>query len=131
MKAARIQDDIRHQAYVEKTKQPALLFDTNPPKSRKASALQRRYVERARQKVIEVLTGGTSAAGLEYKDLFCEAMFFPLVTPSDLRGWLNALEPNIRLELNGAPTKRKPKPSEDFRVVITDVEALKSFVRSR
>lgn len=122
IKAARIQDDVRHQTHIQKTGQPALLFDTNPPRSRKVSALHRRYLERAHHKVVEVLARRTQ---VEYTDLFCEAMFFPLVTPTDLFGWLKALEPNIRIELQGAPTRRKPKPTGGFRVVITNAKALK------
>ncbi len=49
IKAAKIQDDLRHQAHIQKTGQPALMFDPNPPKSRKALALQFRYAERDSQ----------------------------------------------------------------------------------
>ncbi len=125
IKAAKIQDDIRHQAYIQKTGQPALMFDTNPPKSRKALALQSRYAERARGRVVAVLAASRGPKGLEYKDLFCEAMFFPLVTPNDLVEWLRALEPNIKIELAGVPTRKKPKPSEDYRVVVINSKALK------
>ncbi len=51
-----------------------------------------------------------SPEGVEYKELFCEAMFFPLVTPNDLVGWLRALEPNIRIDLSGVPSRKKPSP---------------------
>lgn len=124
IKAAKIQDDIRHEAYIQKTGQPALMFDTNPPKSRKASALQYRYAESARNRVVAVLAASRGSAGVEYKKLFCEAMFFPLVTPNDLVKWLRALEPNIEITLDGVPSRKKPKSSEDYRVVVINSKAL-------
>lgn len=123
IKAAKIQDDIRHRAYIQKTGQPALMFDTNPPKSRKALALQSRYAERARNSVLAALAASRVPVG--YKELFCKAMFFPLVTPNDLVEWLKALEPNIKIELAGVPSRKKPKPSEDYRVVVVNPKALK------
>src|SRR6266498_3674689 len=121
MKAARIQDDLRHEAHIQKTGQPALIFDPNPPKSRKAVALQFRYAEKDRNRVVAVLAASRSSEGVEYKELFCEAMFFPLVTPNDLVGWLRALEPNIRIDLGGVPSRKKPQPSEDYRVVVINL----------
>lgn len=125
IKAAKIQDDIRHEAHIQKTKQPDLMFDPNPPKSRKALALQSQYAERARSRVVALLAANTDPTGMEYKELFCEAMFFPLVTPDDLVEWLRRLEPNVRIDLGGVPTRRKPKPSEDFRVVVINPKLLK------
>ncbi len=124
IKAAKIQDDVRHQASIQKTGQPAFLFDTNPPKSRKAFALQFRFAERARHRVIAILTASRGSAGVEYKELFCEAMFFPLVTPDDLVQWVKALEPNIKITLGGVPSRKKPKPSEDYRVIVINSKAL-------
>ncbi len=125
IKATKIQDDLRHQAHIQKRGQPLLAFDPNPPKSRKALALQSRYAERARKRVIAVLATSGSAAGVDYKRLFCEAMFFPLVTPNDLLGWLEALKPNIEVKLGGVASRKKPKPSEDYRVVVLNSQALK------
>jgi len=124
IKAAKIQDDIRHEAYIQKTGQPALMFDTNPPKSRKASALQYRYAESARNRVVAALAASRGSTGVEYKKLFCEAMFFPLVTPNDLEKWLRALEPNIEITLDGVPSRKKPRSSEDYRVVVINSKAL-------
>jgi three-Cys-motif partner protein len=125
IKAARIQDDLRHAAHIKRTGQPVLMFDPNPPKSPKAVALQSRNAERARKRVVEILATARSLKGVEYKELFCEAMFFPLVTPEDLVGWLRALEPNIRIDLDGVPSRKKPKPSEDYRVVVINSKELR------
>lgn len=124
IKAAKLQDDLRHQAHIQKTGQPALMFDPNPPKSRKAVALHLRYAERARNRVVAILAASRSPEGVEYRELFCEAMFFPLVTPNDLVGWLAALGPIIRIDLSGVPSRKKPKPSEDYRVVVINPQAL-------
>jgi hypothetical protein len=125
IKAGKIQDHIRHQTRIQKTRQPTLMFDLDPPKSPKASALQDRYAERARRKVLTLLAANRDPAGMDYKDLFCEAMFFPVVTPSDLVGWLRAMHPDVEIRLGGVPTKRKPVPSEAFRVVVLNSKALK------
>ncbi len=71
-----------------------------------------------------VLAANRSPAGVEYKKLFCEAMFFPLVTPNDLVKWLRALEPEIEITLDGVPSSKKPKPSKDYRVVVINSKAL-------
>jgi hypothetical protein len=125
IKAAKIQDDIRHQTHIQKTGQPALMFDTNPPKSRKASALRFRFAERARKRIIALLADCRGPAGVEYQKLFCEAMFYPLVTPEDLVEWIRALEPNIRITRGGVSSKRKPSPAEDDRVVVLNSNQLK------
>jgi hypothetical protein len=65
------------------------------------------------------------SSGVAYADLFCEAMAFPLVTPNDLVEWLKALEPNIKVNLAGVSSRKKPKPSEDYRVVVINSKALK------
>jgi len=124
IKAAKIQDDIRHQTRIQKTGQPKLMFDSEPPKSRKAFALQQRYAKSARKKVVAILRTSSSPAGVAYRDLFCEAMFFPLVTPDDLVNWLMALKPNIELRLAGSLSRKKPSPSEDDRVVVLNAKAL-------
>ena len=125
MKAGKIQDDIRHQTRIKKTGQPTLMFEPDSPKSPKALALQDRYTERARRKVLALLAANSDPAGVEYKDLFCEVMFFPVLTPDDLVDWLRAMHPDVEIKLGGVPTKRKPVPSEDFRVLVLNPKALK------
>jgi three-Cys-motif partner protein len=124
MKAARIQDYIRHQARIHKTGQPPLMFDPDPPKSKKALDLYNRFADNARNRVKTMLADSKHRGGVRYKDLFCEAMFFPLVTPNDLVEWLRELEPNVRVDFAGIPSKKKPKPSEDYRVVVLNPKAL-------
>lgn len=125
IKASKIQDDIRHQAHIQKTGQPVLMFDINPPKSRKALALRSRFADKARNRVVGLLAAKKEHSSIEYKELFCEAMFFPLVTPNDLVEWIRELEPNVQIRQAGAPTGKKPKPSEDYRVVVINPQALK------
>jgi hypothetical protein len=125
IKAARIQEDIRHETHIRKTGQPKLQFDGTSPISRLTLRLRKRYADRAREKVIETLLATTSSNGVLYADLFCEAMAFPQVTPDDLLGWLHALEPNIEIRLAGTSRRRKPSPSEDDRVIVTDRTGLR------
>lgn len=126
IKAARIQDDLRQEARVRKAGgQLEFPSDDGRPRSRLIWELQQRYADIARRKVINVLSTNTSAEGVPYKELFCEAMAFPLVTPDDLVAWLKALKPNIEVNLGGVPSRRKPRPSEDFRVMVINPKALK------
>jgi hypothetical protein len=120
MKAARIQNDVRHETQVRKTGQPLFRFDDSPPQSRITRQLRRRYLDRARKKVIGVLSAAGRSAELRYADLFCEAMAFPLVTPDDLESWVRALQPNVQIRLAGSSRRRKLSPSEDDSLLVTD-----------
>jgi three-Cys-motif partner protein len=125
-KAAKIQDDVRQESRVRKTGgQLEFPSADGPPKSRLILELLQRYLRNARNTILTVLRANTSARGVAYADLFCEAMSFPLVTPNDLVEWLRALEPNIRIDLGNVPSRRKPKPSEDYRVVVINPKALR------
>jgi len=124
-KAARIQDNVRQESRVRKTGgQLEFPSDDGPPKSRLILELLRRYMGNARNNVLNVLRANTSARGVAYADLFCEAMAFPLVTPNDLVSWIMELKPNIELRLAGSSPRRKPLPSEDDRVLVINSKAL-------
>ena len=123
--AAKIQDRVRQESRVRKTGgQLEFPSEAGAPKSRVIGELLQRYMRSARVNVLNVLRANTSAVGVAYSDLFCEAMAFPLVTPNDLVGWLRALGSNIEIRLNGTATRNKPKPSEDYRVVLINPKAL-------
>jgi hypothetical protein len=61
-----------------------------------------------------------------YRDLYCEAMAFPLVTPQDLLQWLGELGSSIKLTLVSAPGKmrRKASPYGDDHVIVIDIAGL-------
>jgi hypothetical protein len=124
IKAARIQDDVRLNARIRKTGQPELIFDAASPKSRLSLDLQQRYAAHARKRIHEILSANTLTARLPYSDLFCAAMEFPLVTPHDLVGWLQALEPHIKIQLEGTGRK-KPSPMKDDYIVIINPMAIR------
>lgn len=114
--AAKIQDELRQESRVKKAGgQLEFPSDDGPPKSRLILELLQRYQKKARHNVLQILRSST-ATGVTYADLFCEAMAFPLVTPNDLVEWLRAWKPNIEIRHNGAPSKRTPKPAEDYRI---------------
>lgn len=126
IRAARIQDDIRQEIRVRKAGgQLEFPSDEGPLKSRLILELRQRYGQRARGKVIKLLSGKTPVGGVLYEDLFCEAMAFPLVTPNDLVRWLEEMKPHIEIKLGRSPTQRKPSPSEDFRIVVINEQALR------
>ena len=117
-KAARIQDQVRNDTLVRKTHQPSFAFDDVPPSSRISSKLRQFYSEKAQRRVVEILATSTPRSHHSYADLFCEAMTFPLVTPTDLLSWLKQLEPYIRLELSGSTQRRKPSPLHNDKVIV-------------
>jgi three-Cys-motif partner protein len=122
---AKIQDRVRQESRITKTGgQLEFPSETGPSKSRVIGELLQRYMRSARSDVLNVLRSNTSTVGVAYSDLLCEAMAFPLVTPNDLVGWLRALEPHIQITLNGVPSTKKPKPAEDYRVIVINRQAL-------
>jgi three-Cys-motif partner protein len=125
IKAARIQDNVRQEARVRKTGgQLELPSDDGPSRSRLIWELRQRYTDIARRKVIKFLSDDTSAEGVPYRGLFCEAMAFPLVTPDDLVEWLQKLQPRVRLSWSGS--RRKPSPMrDDDSVIVINPQALR------
>ncbi|HVQ38884.1 MAG TPA: hypothetical protein VMS31_15200, partial [Pyrinomonadaceae bacterium] len=128
IKAARIQDDLRREARIRKAGgQLEFSSDDGPPRSRLIWKLQQRYTDIARRKVINVLSTNPSEEGVRYKDLFCEAMAFPLVIPEDLVQWLKALEPHVRIGFELSDKRKNPKkpsPMHDDRVFVVNQQGL-------
>jgi len=125
IKAARIQDEVRHDTRIQKTRQPDLLFDHAPPSSRISSTLRQFYAKKARNRVIELLALVRPQAKIHYANLFCEVMAFPLVTSDDLVEWLRALEPNIKLNLVGSTRRRKFIPLDNDWIVVINPTSLR------
>lgn len=125
MSAAKMQDAVRYEARVRKTKQEELLFEQAKPKSPKADQLRSQYCLLARSKVIETLSHVQPAAAVDYDLLYREAMAFPLVTPSDLQRWISELAPKVTVALAGSERRRKPQPASNDRVIVTNPAALK------
>jgi len=114
---SRTQDLVRHGARSLTSGQDEWDFGDDSVKSRLTYKLRERYTGRARAKVVELLRRSGSS-GVLYSELFCEAMAFPLVTPDDLQSWIEALAPNVRLELAGSSRRRRPSPAQKDRVVV-------------
>jgi three-Cys-motif partner protein len=117
MKAARIQEVVRQEKQIQKTGQESL-FATTESFSLYTLRLRDRYVEKARAKIIQILKDSSSRR-FSYETLFCEAMAFPLVTPEDLNGWIDDLDPFVDVHLS-RPGRRKPSPMEPDYVVVID-----------
>src|SRR2546421_5667508 len=119
-KAAKLQDDVRYEAKVQKTGQPEMvgLFG-GTPKSKVSTSLWQKYCERAKAKVVKRILDG-KATGVSYSDLFCEAMAFPLVTPMDIRSWMTAFGDAIEVRLAGSGKRREPSPAEDDWIFLRD-----------
>lgn len=122
IKAARIQDFVRDEHRVRKSGQPDLVgFGGELPFSSFTESLRRRYTELARAKVIRLIRRGWPM-GVLYRDVYCEAMSFPLVTPQDLAEWVEELRPFISVNLVCPDGKKRRKPSlyaEDY-LTVTD-----------
>jgi three-Cys-motif partner protein len=125
IKAARIQDDIRHEAKIEKTGQVEMLFDAGLPTSSVGRKLRKIYLRKAKERVIQSIAEAPDS-GITFADLFCAAMTFPLVTPGDLQGWLRDFEPLIEVRLAGSSHRRKPSALENDRIFVLDRKMLLS-----
>ncbi len=127
--AAQIQDEIRYSGRRSEIQQTEMFLAGGSQQSRLASQLYSRYRSKALTKVLEMLCESRASRGVEYTELYCEAMAFPLVGPDDLVKWLRDLEPYIQLALKGTSKRKKPSPGEDDRIVIVDRAALERRVR--
>jgi three-Cys-motif partner protein len=122
--SAKIQETVRHETQIQKTKQPPLAFDDLPVPTKLSIQLHQFYSGLAKGRVIEFLLANQPREGFSYSSIFCEAMAFPLVTPNDLVHWLKSFEPNIKIVLEN-PKAKKLSPSRDDRIFVTDREALR------
>jgi three-Cys-motif partner protein len=115
-KAANVQEIVRQEKSVQKTRQVGFDF-ADPPLSNYTYRLYQRYSNRARAKVIAALKNASRSV-TPFDDLFCEAMAFPLVRPADLLGWLDDLDPYI--ELHPAPGHIKLSPGRGDYIKVID-----------
>lgn len=120
IKAAKIQDDVRHETQIAKTRQPDLLFEVESPASPLTLRLRQRYLSKARKGLFALLAKKTGPSGFAYSDLFCQVMAYPLVTPDDLIKWLDELKGAVRIVLAGSGRRHKPSPMQDDRIVVID-----------
>ena len=130
MKAARLQDHIRHEAAVHKSggqdDMMGSLFGSEAPKSNFAFTLWERYCAKARRKIVERILAAP-AGGVSFAQLFCDAMAFPLVTPIDLHTWLLSWRDAIQIRLDGE-NRKKPTPDHDDWVEVKNPALLRSFL---
>jgi three-Cys-motif partner protein len=120
MTAARIQDEIRHETRLQKTRQEEMTFDEGPPKSRVSRVLRDKYTKRGRKKIVQVLKNTKDGSLISYEELFCVAMSFPLVTPDDLVNWIESWKPNIELKLINPTRHKKPAPDQDDQILVVN-----------
>jgi three-Cys-motif partner protein len=124
IKAARIQESVRDEHRIRKSGQPDLQFGGDLPFSSFTERLRQRYTKLARAKLAGMLL--RNCPMVLYRDLYCEAMAFPLVTPEDLLQWLDELDPLVKLNLVSDDGKNRRKASiysEDF-VIVKDLVGL-------
>src|SRR5262245_24921862 len=127
-KAAKLQDDVRYEAKVQKTGQPEMMgLFGGTPRSRVSTRLWQKYCDRAKAKVVKRILDA-KATGVSYSDLFCDAMAFPLVTPIDLRSWMTAFGDVIDVRLAGSGKRREPSPAEDDWIFLKDSAGLSRFL---
>jgi three-Cys-motif partner protein len=119
MNAAEIQDRVRKETRIRNSRQEEFFFGPDSPKSKMAQTLRSRYLRRAREKVLKVLKQNTNSRGVSYRDLFREAMAFPLITPGDLEDWMDELSSAIEKKFASSDKRRrKLSPDADDRIVV-------------
>jgi hypothetical protein len=82
-------------------------------------------MKRARRSIVKVLAE-SSRHHLPYSKIYGEAMAFPLVTPSDLEGWIGDLSDKgaIKILWDGANRKKLSWSKKDS-IVVTDETLLR------
>ena len=120
--AAATQDEVRHETRIQR-EDPFLPFGGPTPKSPKVLNLHQRYIDRVREKIIEVLMTERKS-DFAYEDLYGHAMAFPLVTANDLEMLLRAFEPAIEIKL-GSVRRKKLSLFKNDEVVVINPKALK------
>lgn len=127
--AAGIQEQVRQE--IKSKKDPQIGFDFLPPaQSAIGFALRKRYCQSAKLLVqLQLLNSPTKK--VLYREIYCLAMSYPLVTETDLRSWLVTFSPAVELEF-AAPNCRVPSTDRDDYVAVKDREALiKSLYETR
>lgn len=119
--AARTQDEVRHESRI-KSEGLFLPFGGPTPKSPKLLNLHERYVRRARENIIKVLSTELKSV-FPYEEVYAQAMAFPLVTASDLEKLLREFEPAVQIQLEGRGRK-KPLLFKNDRIVVLNSKAL-------
>jgi hypothetical protein len=123
--AARVQDDVRLGARHQGGEQVELFLEGGSKESRVVAQLRSKYQARARRKIIEMLSNSVGTGDVAFVELYCEAMAFPLVIPSDLWRWICELKPAVEVKLAGSPKRKKASPAEDDRVLAVDRAVLR------
>jgi three-Cys-motif partner protein len=131
LKAAQIQDAVRHETQIRKTGQPQLVFDKVPPGSPLSFETRQRYVKKAQDRVLDFLSSQQKKGNVLYEVVLCEAMAFPLVAPDDVVKWLEALKPDVEIQLTGTRRRRKPNPLRHDEVVVVDPLGLRQNGRAK
>ena len=92
--------------------------------------IRKRYLARAQAAILNLLWSQTKQQRLLYEQVLCEAIAFPLVSPNDVVRWLNALKPDIGVQLMGTG-RRKPNPLQHDEVIVINPQGLKKTGKAR
>ena len=109
-------DEVQKRGREERTGQTELAFSSMATQDPSAyfRSLRERYMTRATAVVLDLLQ---SKKSVSYDKAWAEAMTFPLIWESDLKGWLGDWKNMGRLEFSGMKEmQRVPKRGQDIRI---------------
>lgn len=115
-KASEAQDELRHDTKLQSHVQFGLPFGGPAPKSSRALKLQKRYVSRAREKVVSAVRNSRTAT-IPYDELYGQAMSLPLITESDFDEILESLDPAVQIKLSGLRRKKPLLFKGDYVII--------------
>lgn len=132
-KAAKLQDHLRNEKAIRRSGGQDNMMGTlfgEAPKSDYAFTLWRRYCEVAKRTVANQILRA-APKNVQFADLFCSAMSYPLVTPSDLQGWLDSWRDagGIEIQLDGQK-RRKPSPDHKDSIHLKDASSLQANAKA-
>jgi hypothetical protein len=92
---------------------------------------RRKYLTKARTKVMELLVRIDQGGQAAYSELFCEAMAFPLVTPADLDSLIKDIGDAVKLCFAGDIKGKKGSPERRDMVEVTDARLLREHLKNK
>lgn len=128
--AAEIQNEVRKEKHIAKTKQATLDFAEEQVHAPFTAKLRLKYKRLSKLKCYDYLVSHAHGVVIKYEELFCKCMAFPLVTPDDLESWLLELGNLIEIKLAPPRSRRKLSAENADTVLVKDPISLRKVMEA-
>lgn len=131
MTAADLQNDVRVESKARKDGALELALDGDGCKTQHVLDVRQRFCDLARLNLLNHLASVGAGRVVPYSRLYCDAMFYPLVTPADLESWIASAGKGVEIMLSGERRKKLRPDEPGDGVVVTDVAAMRAALARR